>query len=160
MSIIFFWKPHEIHGYLSNLYYSDIIIDEQKFNCVEQYFMWRKLKLFEPSNKNLEKQLLDTKNPAEMKRIGGHVKNYDDIIWNKERYDIMKTGLNAKFTQNDILKTKLLNTQDYILVEASPFDRIWGIGMTSAAASKVPQSQWKGRNLLGNALMEIRVSLT
>lgn len=160
MPIIFFWKPHEIHGFLSNWYYSDIIINDQKFNCVEQYFMWRKLKLFEPSNRNLELQLLDTKNPAEMKRIGGHVKNYNEIIWNNERYDIMKEGLYAKFIQNDILKRKLLDTNDFILVEASPYDSIWGIGMTSAVASKVSQNQWKGKNLLGIALMEVRANLS
>ena len=170
-----FWTPEYIWHYENmnvvrvctvnqtknnNWYYSDIIINDQKFNCVEQYFMWRKLKLFEPSNRNLELQLLDTKNPAEMKRIGGHVKNYNEIIWNNERYDIMKEGLYAKFIQNDILKRKLLDTNDFILVEASPYDSIWGIGMTSAVASKVSQNQWKGKNLLGIALMEVRANLS
>ena len=72
----------------------------------------------------------------------------------------MKEGLYAKFIQNDILKRKLLDTNDFILVEASPYDSIWGIGMTSAVASKVSQNQWKGKNLLGIALMEVRANLS
>jgi ribA/ribD-fused uncharacterized protein len=156
---ICFWKPNETNGYLGNWYNSPFTIDNIQFINSEQYFMWRKLKEFDPDNDQLEKELLKSTNSAEMKAIGQQVKNYKDKVWATIRYDVMKTGLLQKFIQNPHLLTKLLNTKDAILVEASPRDKIWGIGLNAEHAMSVGKENWPGENLLGKCLMEVREML-
>ena len=85
---------------------------------------------------------------------------FDDAAWDKARYEVLKTGLRAKFTQNEQLKRALLATGCSILAEASPYDGLFGIGLSAEAAASVKPDQWPGRNLLGKALMEIRAELS
>ena len=124
------------------------------FKCNEQYFMWRKATLFQDL-RTADKILDLSLTPYQYKQLGRSVKNYDDNIWEKFRYEIMKEGLYLKFTQNDKLKQELLNTGDIILVETSPYDTIWGIGTSNKNILKNP-NLWEGRNLLGFALMNVR----
>lgn len=154
--IIYFWRPNEINGWLSNWYPSEFIIEGKRFINTEHSFMWHKVMMFEPG---LETLILNASDPKKMKDIGQSVKNYNDTAWSAVRYDIMKAGLYQKFTQNPPLLAKLHNTGSDLLVEASPYDRIWGIGLDAVAASKVTQESWRGHNLLGKALMETRACL-
>ena len=106
----------------------------------------------------LEK-ILQAKSPAEAKKFGREVKNYNETIWLAARFEIVKQGNYHKFSQNSELKTFLLNTKDRVLVEASPVDAIWGIGMASDHKNALNPAKWQGLNLLGFALMEVRDEL-
>ena len=150
---IYFWKPTQPNGFLGNWYDSPFDKDGIHFINNEQYFMWAKQQLFDPNNKLLEKKILETNNPKDMKDFGRLVKNFNQTVWDEKKYDIMKTGLIEKFSQNPDLKIKLKETKNAILVEASPYDKIWGIGLDYKEAETKP---WKGENLLGKALMEVR----
>ncbi len=155
--IIYFWKPNEAYGFLSNWHYAPFTLDDKKFINSEQYFMWSKLQLFDPTNKELENTLLTTINSSIMKNIGRNIKNFNQDIWDKNKYNIMKKALMAKFTQNKELHTLLLKTKTYKLVEASPYDKVWGIGIDKKAAMN--GIKYQGENLLGKVLMEIREAL-
>ena len=150
---IYFWKPAENNGYLGNWYNSPFIKNGIHFINNEQYFMWEKQQLFDPTNVLLEKKILEATNSAVIKKLGRFVKNFNQTVWDTEKYDIMKRGLIEKFSQNIHLKKALLDTNNAILVEASPYDTIWGIGLNETDA-KI--KKWRGENLLGKALMEVR----
>lgn len=157
---IFFWKENNKYGFLSNFYYSSFK-DSLGFTyiCNEQYFMAQKCLLFDSENKKLFKEIMECKIPITIKKLGRKVNNFDQHIWDKEKYNIMKTGVKYKFSQNKFLKKKLLETKDKLLFEASPYDKIWGIGIDHNEASKLPITDFKGENLLGKSLMEVRSEL-
>ena len=96
---------------------------------------------------------------GKIKALGREVKNFDQTEWDKCKHTIVLTGNFQKFLQNPELKDFLLRTGDKILVEASPRDRIWGIGMGRANENACNPAAWRGRNLLGFALMEVRDEL-
>jgi hypothetical protein len=91
-----------------------------------------------------------------IKKLGRLVKEYDDEVWKEHRFDVVVSGNYAKFTQNEELKKFLLSTGNRIIVEASPKDTIWGIGMDEFDEDAINPKKWKGTNLLGFALMEVR----
>ena len=95
--------------------------------------------------------------PQKLKSLGRKVPNFDDRAWHKERFNIVVEGNYQKFSQNPKLKRRLLATGTRELVEASPRDRIWGVGFGAKNALK-NRSRW-GLNLLGKALMEVRERL-
>ena len=119
--------------------------------------MWSKAILFEDFEV-AERILKVGDDPATAKKLGRAVKGFNAARWDSVRYEIMKEGLTLKFTQNPPLKEALISTGDAVLVEASPYDKIWGIGMSEVSAIKAGESKW-GQNLLGKALMEVRESL-
>ena len=98
--------------------------------------------------------------PGAAKAIGREVRNFDQQVWERHRFDIVVEGNLGKFGQHEALKEFLLGTSDRILVEASPVDRIWGIGLAADNADAENPNLWKGLNLLGFALMEVRNRLT
>jgi ribA/ribD-fused uncharacterized protein len=102
---------------------------------------------------------LQVKHPNEAKQLGRKVRNYDEKIWQEKRFDIVVQANFAKFSQHPELKEFLLATKDRILVEASPVDRIWGVGMAQDHLHIQDPSQWQGLNLLGFALMHVREQL-
>lgn len=148
---VYFWN-----GPFSNFYRTNIKIKNLEFYSSEQAFMFMKAKMFDPS---LCEKILNTSNPKEAKRLGRLVKNYNDEKWNSVRYEIMKKILFLKFSQNEKLKEILLATKDKKLVESSPYDRIWGVGIHFTDELIYDESNWKGKNLLGKALMEVRDEL-
>lgn len=127
------------------------------YPTAEHWMMAKKAILFE-DDKVLEK-ILQAKSPAEAKKLGRQVKNYQDEVWVTNRYEIVKEGNSHKFSQNEALKDFLLNTADRVLVEASPVDSVWGIGMAADHKDIENPEKWKGLNLLGFALMEVRDEL-
>jgi ribA/ribD-fused uncharacterized protein len=104
-------------------------------------------------------QILKAETPNQAKSLGRKVRNFDPKIWNENKYEIVKQGNFLKFSQNEKFKEFLLSTDDTILVEASPYDKIWGIGMLETNAKAKDPTQWNGENLLGFALMEVRDEL-
>ena len=154
---IYFWKPSDNNGYLGNWYDSPFTKHGICFINNEQYFMWGKQQLFDPKNLLLEKKILEATNSSVIKKLGRFVQNFNQSVWDTEKYEIMKIGLIEKFSQNTLLKQELLNTNDAILVEASPYDTIWGIGLNEQDA-KI--KKWRGENLLGKALMDVRTILS
>jgi ribA/ribD-fused uncharacterized protein len=149
MKQVLFWKPENENGYLSN-FYKCCFVDElnNRYNCNEQYFMKKKQEMFDSCNNNLSKQIMNERNPQKIKNLGRMVNHFNQIKWDKNKEQIMKDGLYLKFSQNEILKIKLLQTYPDRLIENSPFDSIWGIGSDS-----------KGKNLLDKALANTRQKL-
>ena len=132
-------------------------IDEVTYPSAEHFMMAEKARLFDDSE-NLEK-ILTASSPALAKKLGRLVKNFDAATWNKESFDIVYRGNFAKFGQNQDFKEFLINTGNKIIVEASPFDKIWGIGMKQQNEKIHDPLLWNGLNLLGFALMKTRDEL-
>lgn len=103
--------------------------------------------------------ILATKDPKKIKQLGQRVKPWDESKWLENRCRIMYEGLMGKFTQNTELKERLLSTGQKILVEASPLDKIWGIGLDGKSPDARHPLRWKGLNLLGRVLMQVREDL-
>lgn len=152
--VICFHKPGEPNDYLSNWYYSEFILDGMRFNSVEQYMMYNKAITF--GDTETAQKILNTNNFKLMKQLGREVHNYNDRVWSSIRYDVVKAGVLAKFSQNAGLAEKLLNTGNSLLAECAVRDRIWGIGLGMSNPDRFNPAMWKGQNLLGKVLMDVR----
>lgn len=137
---------------------SSFVVDGLEYKTAEHWMMAKKALLFNDTE-NFDK-ILSAKSPAEAKNLGREVKNYNEDVWREHRYEIVKEGNFHKFSQNPELKEFLLNTKNRILVEASPVDPIWGIGLSEDNPDSQYPEKWQGQNLLGFALMEARDELT
>ena len=124
------------------------------YQTAEHYMMAEKARLF--GNDTLIKTILNADNPGKAKKLGREVVGFDEQVWKKERTAIVVRGNHAKFSQNPELCEFLLNTGERVLVEASPRDRVWGIGLTKDDPQASSPENWQGLNLLGFALMEVR----
>jgi len=153
MCIIGFWKVTSAYGEFSNWYMKDFVYKGITFNCSEQALMWEKAVLF--NDKDIADKILASKDPKQIKALGREVRNFDDSIWSQKRYDIMVDILAEKF-KDEKLKHMLLNTADVIIVEASPLDKIWGVGLALENPRIYDEEKWNGTNLLGKALMQVR----
>jgi ribA/ribD-fused uncharacterized protein len=156
---VFFWKSSKepAPGCLSQWAGIGFVVDGIYYRSAEQYMMAAKARLF--NDKNALDKIMKQASPMIMKKIGRGVKGFDGERWAKASYDVVVKGNFAKFSQNEEYGKYLLSTGDAILAEASPEDAIWGIGMKEKEAAKVNHEQWKGKNLLGKALMEVRERL-
>ena len=142
----FFWN-----GKLSNWAFSLFIVDGITFNCGEQYMMYMKAITF--NDTEIADMIMKESDPKVIKGYGRMVRNYDDSVWRKVRYKIVKDGLKQKFLQNEDARKELLKYKGMTIVEASPYDRIWGIGYSEKSAMDNIDN-W-GENLLGKILTEI-----
>jgi ribA/ribD-fused uncharacterized protein len=161
VKFLFFWG-HTVKDEITKACFSQWFPFEFEENGIiyktaEHYMMAGKARLFN-DNETLEK-ILKSDNPKQAKDLGRKVKNFDAQLWEENKYEIVKKGNFLKFSQNEKLKDFLLSTNDEILVEASPYDRIWGIGMLESDPKSQNPSLWSGENLLGFALMEVRDKL-
>jgi ribA/ribD-fused uncharacterized protein len=141
----------------SQWYPCHFVGDGLAFNCAEQYMMHGKARLFDDAK--AADQILAAAHPREHKALGRTVKRFDAKVWERERERIVKDGNRAKFTQNPQLLELLLATRGTTLVEASPYDRIWGIGLAETDPRAHDPAQWRGKNLLGKLLTELRDEL-
>lgn len=142
---------------LSNWFPATFVIDEIEYSTAEHYMMAEKARLFGDS-KTLSK-ILVAKSPGAAKRFGREVQGFDEQLWNEACMEIVVRGNLAKFSQHESLSSYLLKTGDKIIVEASPVDRIWGIGLAQDHEDATRPQKWRGQNLLGFALMEVRSML-
>lgn len=138
----------------SQWWVSSFIVDAIEYKTAEHWMMAKKAELF--GDKEVLDKILDCNSPAEAKKLGREVRNYDNDKWLSNRFQIVKEGNLHKFNQNQSLKEFLLNTKDRVIVEASPVDPVWGIGMASDNEDSNDPNKWKGLNLLGFVLMEVR----
>lgn len=151
---VFFWKLHHKNEEFSNWYPKDFVIEGIKYNCVEQYMMAKKAILF--GDITVYQQIMNETDPGKCKDLGKLVRNFDSATWDGCKREIVFNANCAKFTQNPDLMEKLKATGDAIMAEASPGDKIWGIGMTADDPNARNPEHWNGQNLLGDILMEIR----
>lgn len=128
-----------------------------KYATAEHWMMAGKARLF--GDDEAARKILRSDDPNIAKKIGRKVKDFDDAVWKKHRYEIVVEGSVLKFGKNRQLQSFLLGTKDKILVEASPMDTIWGIGVGKGDPRATQPSEWPGENLLGFALMEARTIL-
>jgi ribA/ribD-fused uncharacterized protein len=127
-----------------------------KFTSTEQYIMYHKALLM--GEKNVAANILCTEDPAKIKQHGRSIKNYDDELWSKRRYEVGLQGNRLKFAADSELAEKLLSTGNAIIAEAASYDPIWGIGMSEKDPNVRDQTKW-GQNLLGKVLMQVREEL-
>ena len=132
-------------------------LDGHVFHCAEQYMMYGKAVLF--GDADIAAQILESTVPRQHKALGRKVHNFSDSVWKANREKIVADGSRAKFTQNPELRQALLETAGTELVEASPFDRIWGIGLAASDPRAEDPKQWRGQNLLGKILTNLRDEL-
>eukprot|EP00568_Trieres_chinensis_P013657 CAMPEP_0183292256 /NCGR_PEP_ID=MMETSP0160_2-20130417/1376_1 /TAXON_ID=2839 ORGANISM="Odontella Sinensis, Strain Grunow 1884" /NCGR_SAMPLE_ID=MMETSP0160_2 /ASSEMBLY_ACC=CAM_ASM_000250 /LENGTH=213 /DNA_ID=CAMNT_0025453179 /DNA_START=82 /DNA_END=720 /DNA_ORIENTATION=+ len=146
----FFWKAGSP---FSQWHISRYTLDGVTYCCAEQGMMHGKALLFGDSE--AAEAIMETNCPRKMKAYGQMVRGFKQSVWNQHREDIVYRNNVAKFTQNDHLRGALLATRGG-LVEASPSDKIWGIGLHERDARFVPAHRWPGLNLLGNILTRVR----
>lgn len=158
----FFWG-HQVKGNtvskscFSQWYTSPFNDGENRFATAEHYMMYGKAKLF--GDTDAMEKALQANNPGAVKAVGRSVKGFDQAVWNENKFDLVVKANLAKFSSNEELGTFLINTGKCVLVKASPVDKIWGIGLAEDNDAGENPNLWKGENLLGFALMEVREQL-
>jgi ribA/ribD-fused uncharacterized protein len=130
----------------------------QEYSSAEQFMMFHKAIIF--LDIESAKNIMKIDNVRKIKQLGREVQNFDETIWKYYRSKIVFEGNKAKFTQNSKLKEELLLTKGTTLVEASPYDKIWGIGLPANDSKSQTRKTWNGLNLLGEILTKIRIELS
>lgn len=152
---VFFWRhTGDPVACFSQWYPCHFVVDGTRYNCAEQFMMAEKASVF--NDKEIWAEIMASDDPSVIKKLGRRVRSFDSSIWNSHCIDIVRKGNVAKFGQNPKLREILLSTGDKILVEASPYDRIWGIGLDADEPGARSPKLWKGENRLGFILMEVR----
>lgn len=154
MKVVCFHNPEEEKGFLSNWYISKFEVAGRVFSSMEQFMMYQKAICF--GDEVVAELILKSDDVAYIKELGRTVSGYNENVWNGMRQLIVYEGLVAKFSQNEALKERLLQTGDALLAECAVHDRIWGIGLSMKDEKRFDISQWRGENLLGYALMMVR----
>lgn len=125
------------------------------FNCCEQYMMYKKAEMF--GDTDAMEDIMSTHDPRKQKAIGRKVKNFDKDTWEASCRQIVEYANYMKFTQNRVLMIDLLKfDNDTVFVEASPFDKIWGIGLSEDDPDCLDREKWCGTNWLGQAITDVR----
>lgn len=149
----FFW-----YGKLSQWYECKFEDESIIYNCTEQYMMYQKAVLFE--DREMQIEILKAERPRIQKNLGRYIRNFDPVTWDKEKFSIVVKGNYLKFSQNSSLKEFILGIDaEKEFVEASPYDKVWGIGLSFNDERAWDKKTWQGENLLGEALMQVRLML-
>ena len=159
LEYVFFWGHHAKPGQLTKACFSQwypcsFEVDGVTYNCAEQYMMAGKARVF--NDEETLGKILSASDPKIIKALGREVKNFDADKWAAVSKEIVVKGNLHKFAQNIMLFQFLRETGNRVLVEASPYDTIWGIGMKESDTGITNPHNWKGLNQLGFALMEVR----
>ncbi|MBK1787712.1 NADAR family protein [Prauserella cavernicola] len=145
-------------GCLSQWWPAPFAVDGQRFATAEHYMMWRKARLF--GDDVSAAAILDGPDPGEAQRLGRAVAGFEQQRWHRDRFAIVVAANVAKFGADPELRDFLLGTGDRVLVEASPVDRVWGIGLAPDDPRAGDPARWRGLNLLGFALCHARSLLS
>lgn len=151
---VFFYGSSD---HFSNFYKTSFTYHGTTFHCSEQFLMYCKAKSF--NDDEIARAIMAESSPAKIKALGRKVQNFDDQKWKEMRETVAYIGLLEKYRQNDALKKQILDTGSRTLAEASPRDKIWGIGMSSSDPSVENVTKWQGSNILGKVLMRVREQL-
>ena len=160
LKYVFFWKPTPASdggitkSCLGQWWECRFTVDGIEYHTAEQFMMAQKAVLF--GDEDVRKEIMAAEHPKQYKDLGRKIKGFVQETWDKNCCDIVIRGNVAKFSQNEDLRTFLLNTNERVLVEASPFDKIWGIGMKEDDPRAENPMLWNGTNFLGFCLMEAR----
>jgi ribA/ribD-fused uncharacterized protein len=163
LKYVFFWghRPQRDGsigtGCLSQWWPSAFTVDDVRFSTAEHYMMWRKALLF--GDEETARLIVAASHPRQAKMLGRRVRGFDEQTWVEHRWSIVTQASVAKFGQRPELRDFLVGTGERILVEASPTDRIWGIGLAATDERTADPARWQGLNLLGFALMAAREQL-
>ena len=163
LKYLFFWghRPSRdgqiTKSCFSQWWEGEFVDDNEVFKTAEHWMMAGKAKLFNDPATRLE--IINSNSAAEAKKLGRKITNFDQQKWDEHKYDIVVEGNKLKFSQDIGLLEFLLNTKQRILVEASPVDTIWGNGLSFDSKDSENPHNWRGENLLGFALMEVRDQL-
>jgi len=146
---IYFWG-----SFLSNFAPAKMKFAGIDFHTSEQLFMFLKAKYFEDEDMA---QMIATRgqDPKDAKRFGRKVEGFNDEEWVDAREQMMHIAVQRKFMDEDLMK-QLLDTGDKILVEGSPYDKVWGVGLVYDGKEILDEENWDGLNLLGKVLMQLR----
>ncbi|MFC9852198.1 NADAR family protein [Streptomyces prasinus] len=144
-------------GCLSQWWPSPFTVDGVTYATAEHWMMAAKARIF--ADPEAERKILAAGHPADAKKEGRLVRGFDEAVWRRERFRAVVEGSTHKFAAHADLRAFLLNTGDRVLVEASPRDRVWGIGLGAKNERASDPAQWRGANLLGFALMRARTRL-
>ncbi|MFP5377015.1 MAG: NADAR family protein [Acidimicrobiia bacterium] len=158
-SLLFFWKPvPEEDGpgpwVLSQWWPTELEVDGTTYPHAEAYMMAEKARLF--GDEDTCRRILESKDPAEARRLGRRVRGFYGPLWEERRFETVVRGNLAKVSQHDALGRYLVPTAPEVLVEASPNDTVWGIGLAAHDEGAGRPSEWRGLNLLGFALVAVR----
>ncbi|ROT32593.1 NADAR family protein [Micromonospora sp. HM5-17] len=159
----FFWRHHRQPdgslgaGCFSQWWPAPFVVDGVRYATAEHYMMAGKARLF--GDDTIAAQVLVAPSPGAAQALGRRVRGFDQEVWDAHRFDLVVAGNMAKFGQHPELRDYLLGTRDRVLVEASPIDRIWGIGLAATDPRAADPTRWRGLNLLGFALMRVRRQL-
>jgi ribA/ribD-fused uncharacterized protein len=148
----FFWKSR-----LSRWHRSTFVVGGVSFTYAEQYMMYAKALLF--GDREAAERILAAETPKEQQVVGRTVRGFDEAVWVLFREGIVYVGNYARFSQNADQRELLFATRGTTLVEASPHDRVWGIGLAANDPRALDRSQWLGLNLLGESLTRVREAL-
>lgn len=151
---VFFWGTKDCFSQWHPCVFTE---SGSKYSSTEQFMMAEKARLFKDEDSCTK--IMSSSDPRKIKSQGRLVKNWNEKLWNAHREDIVYRGNLAKFSQNPHLKAQLQKTGSRMIVEASPNDAIWGIGLADTDPACMDPSKWKGLNLLGKALMRVRETL-
>jgi ribA/ribD-fused uncharacterized protein len=128
-----------------------------RYRTAEHWMMAAKARLF--GDEEALAKILAADSPAKAKKLGRAVRGFDEGRWKSARFDLVTRGNVAKFSSTPELRNHLLGSAEMILVEASPWDTIWGIGLSTSSPAARDPSRWRGSNLLGFALVRARAIL-
>lgn len=153
-TMVLFWQPPGVFGQWTD---SVFVVDGVTYRCAEQFMMAEKARLF--GDEAIRAKILASASPRAHKALGRRVSGFDQAVWERSALDIVVRGNRAKFSQNPAMRAALLATGDKLLVEASPLDKIWGVGLRADDPRVHDRATWRGQNLLGEALMRVRAEL-
>lgn len=142
----------------SQWFAAPFVVDGDRYATAEHFMMAAKARLF--SDTAAESRIMAAASPGAAKAIGREVQGFAEEVWVEHRFDVAVEGNLAKFSQNARLGEFLRGTAQRVLVEASPVDRIWGVGLEADDPRVSEPRQWPGLNLLGFALMEVRARMS
>ncbi|CDF94135.1 MULTISPECIES: NADAR family protein [unclassified Pseudomonas] len=159
LTFTFFWghqrnKTAVTASCFSQWFEAGFIVEGLHYPTAEHFMMAEKAALFD--DQEIRAQVLQAPTPNAAKALGRNVHGFNDKVWQQHRYDIVVRANQAKFSQNPQLNEYLLQTGSSVIVEASPVDNIWGIGLAQDSADANNPNLWRGLNLLGFALMQVR----
>lgn len=144
-------------GCLSQWYPSPFTVEGVEYATAEHWMMAEKARLF--GDPEAERAAVTAGHPADAQQAGRRVRGFDEEVWARERFGIVVAGSTHKFAAHPRLGEFLRGTGERVLVEASPRDRVWGIGLAEDDERADDPSRWRGLNLLGFALMACRPRL-
>jgi ribA/ribD-fused uncharacterized protein len=159
LNYVFFWgHQRSRHGVsascFSQWFEAEFVVDGQRYATAEHFMMAEKAALF--GDQDIRAQVLTAPTPNAAKALGRNMRGFNEHDWLQHRYAIVVRANQAKFSQNPELNAFLKGTGSRIIVEASPVDSIWGIGLAQDHVNANNPNLWQGLNLLGFALMQVR----